>query len=185
MLQHGRLEKYSSTVQFIFCTCSPRRQPRDNTGQVTFSLENCSLLLSSLQDQQKAMGFPPSGWGKTEGAPTQLRHLALRWMQKGLFATLFPFLQRYVLLSSIYMNSAVLTPPSNFFYGCQKDIYWGGHSCIWVFDCCYTKIVLCFLCPSLSCCSAPVCWQYPFKGRKRSRKGMDFSAELGRIFIWV
>lgn len=83
MLQYGRHERYSSTVQFIFCTCSPRRQPKDHTGQITFSFENHSLLLSSLQVQQKAVGFLPSAWGKTKGAPTQVRHLAIDECRKG------------------------------------------------------------------------------------------------------
>lgn len=70
MLQYGRHEKYSSTVQFIFCTCSLRRQPRDNTGQVTVSFENRGLLLSSVQAQQKAVGFLPLPGEKLKVAPT-------------------------------------------------------------------------------------------------------------------
>lgn len=46
--------------------------------KLTFSFENHSLLLSSLEVQEKAVGFLPSAWGKTKGAPIQLRHLTVR-----------------------------------------------------------------------------------------------------------
>lgn len=76
-----------------------------------------------------AVGFLPSSRGKTKGAPAQLRHLAIRGVQKGLLLC-FPFLQGYVVVSSMYMSSAVLAHPPNFSSGSQKDIYCGGHSCV-------------------------------------------------------
>lgn len=93
MLQYGRHERYSSTVQLIFCACSPRRQPRDNTGQISFSFENQSLLLSSLQVQKKAVGFLPSAWGKTKGAPAQTEAFGSQTSAERAFAILFPFRQ--------------------------------------------------------------------------------------------
>lgn len=173
------------TGQFIFCTCSPRRQPRDNAGQVTFSFDNRSPLASPLQAQQKVGGFLPSARGKTQGAATQLRRLAIRWMQKGPFAVPCPSLQRFVVFSSIYMSSAVLTRPSNFHYGSQKDIHGEGHCSIWVPDCCYTKSGLCFLCLPLSCCSALVCWLCPFEGRREAGKGWTSQQNLaGILFLY-
>lgn len=185
MLQHGRHEKYSSTVQFIFCTCSPRRQPRDNTGQVIFSFENCSPLLRSLQSQQKSVGFLPSTCVRTEGAPTELRHLVIRWMPKGLFTMLFPFLQRYVLLSSIYMSSTVLTPPHNFFYGDQTNVYLGGSLlCLsaWLllhYDCFQLSLSITQLLLSTSVLAASI------RGKEGKREGDGLSAELGRNVILV
>lgn len=181
MLQYGRHERYSSTVQFIFCTCFPRREPRDNTVQIIFSFENHSLFLSSLQVQQKAVAFLPSVWRCSR----RTKAFGNQMSAERAFAMLFQFLQRYMVLSSMCRSSAVLAHPPNFFSGSQNDIYCGGHSCVWVLDCCYPEVVLQFLCPPLRCCSTLMCWQCPFEGRKRSRKGEDFSSELGRNFILV